>query len=190
MFIFLLDLTTTEITDDDFYNYLSKFLFSRAGCKYQRNFVFNKKLKCGRKAPRIVIATIDFKFLRFKGPHEWIPAMDDSKRLTNEMQIRGYTTVWCKVFAPWITDKLIAQEVKRNVILALICVMSTTTILIAEVQTCCWILLCVLLTLLNVCGFMYFWGLTINMVSCIGKYIFIFSFFLFSLHILLVQKIN
>nr|XP_012232571.1 PREDICTED: Niemann-Pick C1 protein-like [Linepithema humile]XP_012232572.1 PREDICTED: Niemann-Pick C1 protein-like [Linepithema humile] len=162
------DLTTTEITDDDFHSYLSKFLFSRNGGKYQRNFIFNEKLKCGRKAPKILIATIDFQFLRFKGPHEWIPAMDDSKRFASEAEIHGHVSVWSKVFPPWITDKLIAQEVLRNLILALICVMGTTAILIAEMQTCCWILFCVLLTLLNVCGFMYFWGLTIDVVSCIG----------------------
>lgn len=172
--MFASDLATTVMADDDFHNYLSKFLFSRAGGKYQRNFVFNKKLRCGRQAPRIVVATIDFKFLQFKGPHEWIPAMDDSKHLASEAEIHGYVTVWCKAFAPWITDKLIAQEVLRNIILALICVMGTTAILIAEVQTCCWILLCVLLTLLNVCGFMYFWGLTIDLVSCIGKYFFFY----------------
>lgn len=102
--------------------------------------------------------------------------MDNSKLLVNEAQIHGYVTVWCKMFAPWTTDKLIGQEVSRNIILALICVMGTTVILIAEIQTCWWIFLCVLLTLLNVCGFMYFWGLTIDLVSCIGKYISSFDF--------------
>lgn len=106
----------------------------------------------------------------FTGPHEWVPAMDNSKDIAKGAQIDGYVTVWSKMFGPWIADKLIAQEVLRNIILALVCVMSTTAILIAEIQTCLWILLCVLLTLLNVCGFMYFWGLTIDLVSCIGKY--------------------
>lgn len=101
--------------------------------------------------------------------------MDNSKLLTNEAQIHGFITVWCKLFASWTTDKLISQEVMRNVILALVCVMGTTAILIAEVQTCFWILLCVLLTLLNVCGFMYFWGLTIDIVSCIGECILFFT---------------
>ncbi|XP_024875784.1 NPC intracellular cholesterol transporter 1-like isoform X1 [Temnothorax curvispinosus] len=162
------DLRTTKIADDEFHHYLSKFLFSRGGGKYQRNFFFNEKLRCGRDAPRIISATIDFNFRQFKGPDEWVPAMDNSKLLTNEAQIHGYVTVWSKMFGPWTADKLIGQEVSRNIILALICVMGTTTFLIAEVQTCCWILLCVLLTLLNVCGYMYFWGLTIDVVSCIG----------------------
>ncbi|XP_012536328.1 NPC intracellular cholesterol transporter 1 isoform X2 [Monomorium pharaonis] len=162
------DLKTTKITDDKFHLYLSKFLFSRAGGKYQRNFFFKEKLRCGKNAPRIVVATIDFNFRLFNNPDKWIPAMDNSKLLSKEAQIHGYVTVWCKMFAPWTTNKLISQEVLRNIILALVCVMGTTAFLIAEMQTCCWILLCVLLTLLNVCGFMYFWGLTIDVVSCIG----------------------
>lgn len=165
---FATDLKTTKIADDKFHHYLSKFLFSRAGGKYQRNFIFKEKFRCGRNAPQIVVATIDFTFRQFRSPDKWIPAMDNSKLLASEAHIHGYVTVWCKLFGTWTTDKLISQEVLRNVILALICVMGTTAFLIAEMQTCCWILLCVLLTLLNVCGFMYFWGLTIGVVSCIG----------------------
>lgn len=104
--------------------------------------------------------------------------MDDSRQLVSEVEIEGYVTVWSKAFGPWTTDKIITQEVSRNLLLALICVMSTTAVLIAEIQTCCWILLCVLLTLLNVCGFMYFWGQPIDMVSSISKYI---PHFLFNL---------
>ncbi|XP_011688290.1 PREDICTED: Niemann-Pick C1 protein-like isoform X2 [Wasmannia auropunctata] len=162
------DLKTTKISDDKFDHYLSQFLFSRAGGKYQRNFSFKEKFRCGRNIPRIVASTIEFKFRQFAGPHEWIPAMDNSKLLTNEVQIHGFVTVWCKMFGLWTTDKLISQELFRNIILALVCVMGTTAFLIAEVQTCFWILLCVLLTLLNVCGFMYFWDLTIDITSCIG----------------------
>ncbi|CAL1684179.1 unnamed protein product [Lasius platythorax] len=162
------DLKTTKIADDNFYHYLSKFLFSQDGGKYQRNFVFNETFTCGKNAPRIIATTIEFKFTRFVSPSEWIPAMDDSKQLVSKAQIEGYATVWSKAFGPWTSDKMVTQEVTRNLILALICVMITTTILIAEVQTCCWILLCILLTLLNVCGFMYFWGQPIDMVSSIG----------------------
>ncbi|KAI4503226.1 hypothetical protein M0802_001448 [Mischocyttarus mexicanus] len=162
------DLTTNKTKNEDFQRYLSKFLFSHMGGKYQMNFHFDGKLKCGEDAPRILIATMEFFFTKFTGPHEWIPAMDDTKQVARETGINGFVTIWSKMFSTWVTDKLIAQEVLRNLILALICVMGTTAVLIAEPQTCFWILLCVLLTLLNVCGFMYFWGLTIDIVSCIG----------------------
>lgn len=162
------DLSQTILSEEDFHLYLSKFLFSRAGGKYQGNFQFKGNLTCGKKTPKISLSTIDFMFKRFFGPHEWIPAMDDSLLIVDNAGIDGYATVWCKFFSLWVTDKLIAQEVLRNLLLALVCVIGMTSILIMELQTCFWILLCVLLTLLDVCGFMHFWGLTIDVVTCIG----------------------
>ncbi|XP_012277328.1 Niemann-Pick C1 protein isoform X2 [Orussus abietinus] len=162
------DAKSKNLSEEDFGNYLSRFLFSRDGGKYQRNFLFDRKLTCGKGAPKILIASIDFKFYMFSGPHEWIPAMDEVKQVVANVGIEGFVTVWAKAFATWVTDKVISREVSRNLVLALICVMGTTAILIAEPQTCFWILLCVLLTLLDVCGFMYYWGLTIDIASCIG----------------------
>ncbi|KZC04135.1 PREDICTED: patched domain-containing protein 3-like [Dufourea novaeangliae] len=162
------DLRTTTLNDTQFYDYLSKFLFSRDGGKYQRNFRFKRDLKCGQNTPLILATTMDFIFKRFHGPHQWIPAMDQSRLVARDIGVDGFVTVWSEVFSLWTTDKLISQEVLRNVLLALICVMGMTGLLIAELQTCFWIFLCVLLTLLNVCGFMYFWGLTIDIASCIG----------------------
>lgn len=162
------DLRNVTLEDTQFRSYLSKFLFSRNGGKYQRNFLFKDALTCGEDTPVILVSTIDFIFKRFHGPHQWIPAMDESKRVAHAVGIDGFVTVWSEVFSLWVTDKLIAQEVQRNVLLALFCVMGMTGLLIAELQTCFWIFLCVLLTLLDVCGFMYFWGLTIDIASCIG----------------------
>ncbi|XP_015599498.1 NPC1-like intracellular cholesterol transporter 1 isoform X2 [Cephus cinctus] len=162
------DMKSTILDHEDFTQYLSKFLFSRSGGKYQRNFHFNSKLTCGIKVPRILVASIPFRFAIFSGPNEWIPAMDTVKEIAKESNIQGFVTVWSKMFGNWETDKVISQEVTRNLILALICVMGTTAVLIAEPQTCFWILLCVLLTLLDVCGFMFYWGLTVDIVSCIG----------------------
>nr|XP_033338744.1 NPC intracellular cholesterol transporter 1-like isoform X2 [Megalopta genalis] len=165
---YLKDLRSTTLNDTEFNDYLSKFLFSQNGGKYQRNIRFKGELECGKIAPPILASTIDFVFKRFFTPHQWIPAMDESVQVARDAGIDGFVTVWSEVFSLWTTDKLISQEVLRNVLLALICVMAMTALLIAEIQTCFWIFLCVLLTLLNVCGFMYFWGLTIDIASCIG----------------------
>lgn len=56
----------------------------------------------------------------------------------------------------------------RNLLLALISVMLCTLALIVDIQMCFWIFLCVLLTMITVCGFMYIWGLTIDIVSCVA----------------------
>jgi len=49
----------------------------------------------------------------------------------------------------------------------MVCVLLTTLLLIANVRTCIMVLLCVILTLVDVLGGMYFWDLTIDTVSCI-----------------------
>lgn len=67
-----------------------------------------------------------------------------------------------------ILFQLIDIEVLRNLLLALLCVMICTVLLIANIQICFWVFVCVLLTMVNVCGFMQRWGLTIDLVSCIG----------------------
>ena len=56
----------------------------------------------------------------------------------------------------------------RNLGLAMFCVMISTFILIANVRTCLLVLLCVVLTLIDVGGMMFFWSMTIDIVSCVG----------------------
>lgn len=46
--------------------------------------------------------------------------------------------------------------------------MLCTIVLVANLQICFWIFICVLLTMVNVCGFMQRWGVTLDLVSCIG----------------------
>lgn len=80
----------------------------------------------------------------------------------------GIASVWSKVFGNWITDEIIDAELVRNISLALVCVMFCTVLLVMNLNVCFWIFSCVILTLVNVCGLMYIWGLTIDMVSCIA----------------------
>ncbi|XP_046745326.1 NPC intracellular cholesterol transporter 1-like [Diprion similis] len=160
------DLSTVD--ESMFSEYLSQFLFSKSGGKYQSNFRFAGNLTCGERAPKILISSMEFTFAKFQHPTEWLGAMDGIKETCSRSGIDGFVTVWSKVFATWVTDKAISQEVMRNLILALICVMGMTAVLVAEFQTCFWIFLCVLLTLVDVCGLMYYWGLTVDIVSCIG----------------------
>lgn len=116
--------------------------------------------------------------------------MDNAKLVVKQAGFSTYATVWGRVFGAWVTDKVIAREVTRNIILALVCVMATTAVLIAEPQTCIWIFLCVTLTLVDVCGFMYYWGLSVDIVSCIGKSNYLFFHFKVSSNNKLNKLIN
>ncbi|XP_063533276.1 protein patched homolog 1-like [Cydia strobilella] len=162
---------STAVSEEQFNLYLSKFLFSPIGGRYQMNLKFTIPFKCGQSATTIKASHLSFKFTKFNGPDEYIPAMNQVKDLVQNASISsgdGYRSVWSKVFANWVTDEIIAVEVERNVELALLCVMVCTAVLITNLQMCFWIFMCVLLTIVNVLGFMQRWGMTVDIVCCIG----------------------
>ncbi|CAB3239013.1 unnamed protein product [Arctia plantaginis] len=161
----------SAIKDSEFNIYLSRFLHSPIGGRYQVNLKFEKQFSCGKPASKIQASTMSFRFKKFLGPKEYLPAMNGVKNLVKSTNITtgdGYRSVWSKVFATWVTDEIIAVEVERNIELALVCVMVCTVILITNLQMCLWIFLCVLLTLINVLGCMQKWGMTVDIVCCIG----------------------
>lgn len=167
------DLTNSSslVTDFEFKQYLSKFLYSPIGGRYQVNFKFSERFKCGQQTPNITASSMSFRFSRFSGPEEYLPAMNyvkDVVKSTNITSGDGYRSVWSQIFANWVTDEIIAVEVERNIELALLCVMICTVILITNLQMCLWIFMCVLLTIVNVLGWMQRWGMTVDIVSCIG----------------------
>ncbi|KAF7285020.1 hypothetical protein GWI33_012334 [Rhynchophorus ferrugineus] len=165
------DIYTEDLDEARFRVFLSKFLFSPRYAKYQGNFVFESELECGTPAPQIKMASIDFRMKKFPDPRQHIAPMHHVLNLAESANFttgNKFVTAWSKFFAMWITDELIDVEVMRNLELALICVMACTIPLIADWQTCFWIFVCVLITMVNVCGFMQRWGLTIDLVSCIG----------------------
>ena len=69
-------------------------------------------------------------------------------------------------YAAWETDEVIAEEVYRNIGLAICCVFLSTLFFICNLRASLIIIGCVILTLVDVGGFMHFWGLTIDTVTC------------------------
>jgi Niemann-Pick C1 protein len=63
---------------------------------------------------------------------------------------------------------IIKKELIRNVLLCLVAVLIITMILIAHPMTAFLVFLCVMLTLIDVLGFMHFWGLAIDNVTVIN----------------------
>lgn len=165
------DVANESLSDSELHTYLSKFLFSRSGAIYQPKFKFSTDLKCGEPAPPIMVSSIEFRFNQFPGPSVYLPAMHRIKDLVRDANFTTgdkFATVWARIFGNWVTDEIIAVEVERNLELALVCVMGCTVLLITDIQMCFWILMCVLLTLVNVCGMMQRWGMTVDTVSCVG----------------------
>ncbi|KXJ77899.1 hypothetical protein RP20_CCG006239, partial [Aedes albopictus] len=165
------DIGEVVLGEADFAHYLSKFLYSHEGGRYQIKFKFATKLQCGEPAPNITATAIDFKFRPFSEREEYIPSKYTVEALLAESQFSSkepFNTVWAIIFGNWVTDEIIDTEIYRNIALAMIGVMFCSAVLIVNPQICFWIFICVLLTLVNVGGLMQRWGLTLDICSCIA----------------------
>merc|ERR1719312_2011775 len=100
------------------------------------------------------------------GPTEQIPAMNRVKQIIRDANFSGRVFPMAAGYASWETDEIISVEMYRNMSLAVLCIFITTWILLFNLFASIQVLVAVVLTLVNVAGFIHFWGLTIDTVSC------------------------
>ena len=67
----------------------------------------------------------------------------------------------CQIFS-----QIIRSELYRNVLLATLAISVATVCLLSNLVGSIFVILCVFLTLCNVSGIIYFWGLNIDTVTC------------------------
>ena len=154
------------IEEELFRKTLTQYLFSPSGALYRGKFRFRKDLECGGIAPEIDLFEISFKHKLLDGPEEQIPAMNSVKDAIKDSDISGRVFPWAYGYAAWETDEVIAEEVYRNIGLAILCVFISTLLFIANLRGALIIIFVVLITLVDVGGFLHFWGITIDTVSC------------------------
>lgn len=150
---------------------LSQFLHSPNGGKYRARFKFDGELKCGEPAPELMLTDLTFLHLKFSGPSEHVPAMNRVKNLiavhlTNISASGRGAFPFSKIYPSWETDEVISEELYRNIGLAVLAVYLTTLFLLSDLISSFLVLLCVVLCLVDIGGFMHFWGLTIDTVTC------------------------
>lgn len=147
-----IDFTREPMTDEQFSQFISEFLFHSEGGQYQANFRFVKKLVCGQPATSVKISSISFNFYKFSDRDEYLPAKKLIEKLISDANFTGSPDnvfLWGKIFGNWITDEIIDEEIFRNISLALIGVFVCTTIMIVNLQVCIFIFWCVLLSLVR-----------------------------------------
>lgn len=147
---------------------LSQFLYSPSGGKYRDIFRFDGELQCGKASPRVLLSDMTFRHKIFSGPSEHIPAMNRVKKIIKETNLSGKVFPLSQGYAGWETDEVIAEELYRNLGLAVLCIFITSLILVGHLICSLLVLFMVFLSLIDVGGFMHFWGLTIDTVSCVN----------------------
>ena len=96
-----------------------------------------------------------------------MPAKDMVDHLLANSGLQDVFT-FVKVYAAWETDRIIGFELWRNVGLAILCVFVITLILLANLKICLMVLGIVVITLTDIVGFLHFWDITIDIISCIN----------------------
>jgi predicted RND superfamily exporter protein len=153
--------------EETFPSIFSDFLFSPYGSKFKPNFKFAGELVCNQPAPQITASKFKIDYLIFNGPEEHIPAKHKIEEIVKNSNISGAFS-HVEVYAAWETDQIIGYELWRNIGLAMLCVFIVTLILLANIPVCLLVLMIVVFTLTNIIGFLHFWDITIDIISCIN----------------------
>lgn len=165
------DIEVDFMADEEFRQYISDFLFSPTGARFQKNFRFSEILECGKPAPNITVAFIEFQFRRFDHSASNVWAMNTVKELVSAANLTSgdqVAFVWAKAFANFVTDEIILQELLRNLLLAIGAVGATTFFFLGSTIAVLGVLSCVVMALTNTIGFMFLWGMSIELVSTIA----------------------
>ncbi|KAK3894018.1 hypothetical protein Pcinc_002205 [Petrolisthes cinctipes] len=157
-----------EYDPDQFSDQLSRFLFSTVGAKYRsRNFRFSSELNCSDPAPPVTASSVEFQYHVMESSQEEVKAMEDVRAAVGAINFSGEALVWARAYGSWETNKVIEEELWRNLGVALAVVAAATLVLLASVTAAAMVVACVLLTLIDVAALMAWWDLTIDTVSCI-----------------------
>ena len=111
------------------------------------------------------MSAIMYQHKQFQTVEDRISGMTWMKTVIDSLKFDGRVFAMCQAYSRWEIDQIIGIELQRNLLWAMICVLVATLIFLADFRACFFVFLCVTLNLVNVVGFMHFWGLTIDIVA-------------------------
>ena len=145
---------------------LSDFLHSSDGGKYKSNIIFNGTLTCNKAVPAITATSSDLIYRKFIGPKEHIPSVNLVEDLIKSKNFSSNAFTNGRIYGIWEIDKVIVLELWRNLACAVTCVLLITFLLLSDIYASIQVLICVVFTLIDVVGILYFWDITIDVISC------------------------
>jgi Niemann-Pick C1 protein len=143
--------------------YLSDFLFHEDGSINTYDFRFDGELTCNLPAPGITslkLGSLKFKILT--GPKENGPARAKIEDIFKRANLSSGAVATSPIYPGWEIEDILANELVRNLSLALLCVIVVVFVTLADVRICFLVLSCVLFTMIDVTGVTYIWGMTLD----------------------------
>ena len=156
-------------TNTSFQEDLSQFLSNPVeGGRYRSNFEFDGGVIDPRRpAPKVLLSSMTFQHQIFDHSADGIAAMNQVFEAIERQNFSGKVFATSQAYSSYITMEIITEELCRNMLMALAVVFVCTLILIADLTTSFIVLITVTLTVINVAGYAYFWGLSIDTLFAI-----------------------
>lgn len=153
---------------DEYYNHLTEFLlFSVKGRAYIQDMKFSK------------LPFNDYNITTTQIPVQHIPISTTSDQIKAMQSLRNgikcvnftegyeYIAIYSLDYITWASNKIIGEELIRNLSLEIVAVGLVTLVLLRNLITTFWVICCVFFTLIDLLGSMYFLGLTVEISSTI-----------------------
>ena len=91
--------------------------------------------------------------------------MRETQRIVSEIPWSNDSFTMALTYINWETDAIVGVELLQNVGIAIICIFITTLITLGSWRGSLFVMMCVLLTCVDIAGFMHWWGITIEITS-------------------------
>eukprot|EP00117_Sycon_ciliatum_P040252 scpid25305/ scgid4057/ Niemann-Pick C1 protein len=155
----------TNLTgSDNFYPALTSYV-SDAGARFAS--ALNISNEGG--TTQMLASSFAANFISLPHTRDEISAMDSVRDLAESQTFEGGVKpfAYTRLFLPWTTNKVIDQELVRNLLLAMAAVFVVTLLLITNLLVSFYVLLCVVFTVVDTFMVMHYWDLTINTVTAV-----------------------
>jgi hypothetical protein len=148
---------------------LSDFLFSEDGTIYQPNFRWDGELVCNHPAPNITATRLSITYLNLDDyPEKHSLAKEAVNELVEKANFSSNSFSHVNLmYLVWENEEIVGTELWRNVGMAMVVVFAVTFFFLANLPICSMVLLCVILTLVDTVGFLFFWNIDMNFLTMV-----------------------
>ena len=155
-------------SEEEYYNVLTEYLLlTKEGQVYIKDISFDK-LPVGEY--NITTSQIPIQHILINTTSQQIQAMQSIRetiQATNFSQGHDYIAIFSHDYVSWTANKIIGEELIRNLSLEIVSIGVVIVIFLRNLQTSFWVLCCVFFTLVDLLGSMYFLNLTVEISSSI-----------------------
>merc|ERR1712080_728255 len=110
---------------------------------------------------------IQYQHIIYKDSREEISTMHDIENLVENKDFSSVVFASAERYTDYITTEILTTEIVRNVLIALAVVFVTTLFLTGDIFTAFLVLVCVILTIVDLTGFAKFWDLRLDSMLAI-----------------------